>query len=426
MDTPPGAFTPPDSRATAQPHPAEAVEAPPIAHSKAILDRFKAEVRGCGLVGEERNAATIYLAICSRLLDRQVSVAVKGHSASGKSWTVETVVSFFPDDEVIEFTAMSERALIYSKRDFRHRTLVVYEATALREGIEDNLTAYFVRSLLSEGRIEYEVTVRDEDGHFATKQITKQGPTNLLLTTTQVRVHAENETRLLSIDTDDSAEQTKRVLFELAEGSRAGRDVEDWHALQRWLRVAEHRVEIPYGRSLAELVPPVATRLRRDFAVLLAFIRAHAMLHQLSRGRDEHGRIVADIEDYAVVRELVVEPLGAGVAQTVTADVRETVAAVDAEGGLAPADPKDEQNATTGVMARGVGERLRLTSRTRRGGCGRRPPRAFCATWRPGGAGRAAGCWATRCPRTVSCCQAPSGCARLRAESQPPQPRNPA
>jgi hypothetical protein len=146
-------ITPSDSTATAQPQP---VEPPALARELRILDRFKQEVRLRGLIGEERNAATLYLIITSRLLDKQVSAGVKGHSSSGKSYTVETVVSFFPDDAVIEMTAMSERALVYSSREYRHRTLVVYEVVALREGVEDDLTSYFVRSLLSEGRIDYD------------------------------------------------------------------------------------------------------------------------------------------------------------------------------------------------------------------------------------------------------------------------------
>jgi hypothetical protein len=88
-----------------------------------------------------------------------------GVSSSGKSFTTETTVKFFPPEAVIEMTAMSERALVYSKEDYKHRTLVLYEAVALREGNDDNLTSYFVRSLLSESRIEYPVTVRGSDGN---------------------------------------------------------------------------------------------------------------------------------------------------------------------------------------------------------------------------------------------------------------------
>lgn len=179
--------------------------------------------------------------------------------------------------------------MVYSKEDYSHRSIVVYEAVALREGMQDNLTSYFVRSLLSEGRIEYPVTVRDKDGNWTTKTIVKEGPTNLILTTTKVAIHSENETRALSLNTDDSRDQTQRVFRELANEASDDADLARWHHLHRWLQTAEHRVTIPYGPTLAEMVPPVAVRMRRDFGAVLALIRAHAILHQLNRPRGAEG-----------------------------------------------------------------------------------------------------------------------------------------
>src|SRR5215216_2084632 len=97
------------------------------------------------------------------------------------------------------------------------------------------------------------------------------------------------------------------------EAGEAGANFEPWHALQIWLESAEHRVSIPYAKILADLIPPVAVRLRRDFGALLNLIRAHALLHQASRHRDAKGRIIATIEDYVAVRELVVDLVGEGV-----------------------------------------------------------------------------------------------------------------
>lgn len=179
-------ITPPNNSATAQPRTSQAV--PELARLQRILDAVADEVRSRGLVGEEQLAKTLYLVLTSRLLNKQVSAGVKGHSASGKSYTVETVTRFFPPDAYLEFTAMSERALVYSSEQYAHRTIVIYEVTALREGVEDDMTSYFVRSLLSEGRIDYEVTVRDKEGGFTTKKIVKKGPTNLLFTTTKTQV----------------------------------------------------------------------------------------------------------------------------------------------------------------------------------------------------------------------------------------------
>jgi hypothetical protein len=315
---------------TATPQHRTSASVPTLARLRRILDAVADEVRSRGLVGEEKLAQTLYLVLTSRVLDKQVSAGVKGHSASGKSYTVETVMRFFPADAYLEFTAMSERALVYSTEDYAHRTIVIYEVTALREGAEDDMTSYLIRSLLSEGRIDYEVTVRGKDGGFTTKKITKHGPTNLVFTTTKTRVHAENETRILSLATDDSSAQTKRVLLELADETGPDHDLEEWRELQAWLAGAENRVTIPYARQLAQRVPAVAVRLRRDFGSLLALVRSHAVLHQASRDRDDLGRIVATVDDYAVVRDLVADTIAEGVGTTVSETVRQTVSAVGA------------------------------------------------------------------------------------------------
>ena len=319
--------TPSDSRATVQP------VAPKLATATRILDLLARDAVALGVVGERPVVATTYLAITSRLLDNQASLAVKGHSASGKSYAVQAVVGLFPSAAVSIFTGMSERALIYSEEQYAHRTIVLYEAAALREKAEKtegNQTAYFLRSLLSEGRISYDVTVKKPDGGFTTKRIVKEGPTNLVLTTTQVYLHGENETRMLSMTTNDSREQTSRVLAAIADETANHVDVAEWQQLQSWLASAEHRVTVPYARLLAELIPPIAVRLRRDFNTLLALIRAHAVLHQLNRDRDSTGRIVASLDDYEVVRELVGPVLSEGVAATVSPTVRETVETVHA------------------------------------------------------------------------------------------------
>jgi hypothetical protein len=47
---------------------------------------------------------------------------------------------------------MSEKALAYSDEDFRHRFIVIYEAA----GLASDFGSYLIRSLLSEGRIDYE------------------------------------------------------------------------------------------------------------------------------------------------------------------------------------------------------------------------------------------------------------------------------
>ena len=288
-----------------------------------ILEELAEAYRSAGAVGEARTAMTLYLALTSRFLARPVSVALKGPSSGGKSFTVQTVLRFFPPEAVHCMTAISDRALAYTDADLEHRFLVVYEAA----GMLGEFASYLIRSLLSEGRLVYEVVEKPPNG-FRPRRIEKQGPTGLVVTTTAVRLHAENETRLLSLQVTDTPEQTQAVLRAIAQTGANTFDPSPWMALQHWIANAEHRVVIPYAAELAERIPPVAVRLRRDFGQLLALIRAHAILHQATRDRDAGGQIIATVDDYAVVRELVVDVIAEGIDATVAPIVRETVQAV--------------------------------------------------------------------------------------------------
>ncbi|MDZ4734661.1 MAG: toprim domain-containing protein [Nitrospirota bacterium] len=306
---------------------------PALKENPNILAEFVKSLAVCGSVGEERCAQLIYLVLTSRLLAQIISLIIKGLSGSGKSYTLEQTLKHFPDTAYIAMTGMSERALIYMPEDFAHKIIVLYEASALKEQKEKTTgdqTAYFVRSLLSEGKISYPVTVRDKEHGWKTTTITKQGPVGLILTTTAHELHGENETRMLSVPTNDTHAQTKAIMRQLAIGTAAipAEALQAWHDLQTWLEKAEHRVVIPYACYLADRVPPIAVRLRRDFRSLLRLIETHAMLHQCTRARTADGAIVANPADYVAVRGLVADLLASGAGATVPETIRETVQAV--------------------------------------------------------------------------------------------------
>jgi len=328
---------------------------PSLAKNPLILKAFAAAVSACGVIGEIALAQLLYLVITARVLLKPVSAVVKGLSASGKSFTTEQVIKFFPSTAVSVMTAMSQRALVYSPEDYRHKVIVLYEVTGMREGVEDDLTAGFIRTLLSEGRIDYWVTVRDSSNGWTARHITKEGPTGLITTTTRTALHHENETRMLSLTTNDSREQTKNIFRKLAiPRVDSAADMQEWVDLQIWIQTAEHRVVIPYAADLAELVPPVAVRLRRDFSLVLSLIQAHAILHQLNRERDDDGRIIASLEDYAEVRELVAGVISENVGTTVSDTIRETVAAID------ELTQGENSDVADGVMRLAISKKLKL------------------------------------------------------------------
>jgi len=292
-----------------------------LARRTSILDEFDREVGRLGLVGERRAAKIIYLAVISRVLDRPVSVAVKGPSSGGKSFIVESVLKFFPPDAFYSLTAMSDRALAYSSEPLKHRHLVIYEAA----GMASDFATYLIRSLLSEGRLRYETVEKTKEG-MAPRLIEREGPTGLIVTTTSLRLHPENETRMLSLTITDTSEQTAAVFKALANNDNTSdMDLSRWQALQTWLATGPNRVAVPFAERLAELVPPLAIRLRRDFKTVLMLIRAHALLHQATRLKDGGGQVIATLEDYAAVRDLVADLVAEGVDATIKPEVRETV-----------------------------------------------------------------------------------------------------
>ena len=288
-----------------------------------VLDKVAETIHALGVVGESRLIKLAYLAVTSRRLLKPVSLVVKGVSSGGKSWTIETVIKILPPSAYIARTGLSPHALAYSEEDFQHRTLIIFEV----EGLASDEGSYLLRTLLSEGRLVYETVESTETGLRA-KVIEKEGPTNVILTTTRVGLHPENENRLISVGVDDSRAQTAAVLRGTAAEKAREVDAAGWRAYQEWLAFQPAEVSIPYAGILAEMIPPVDVRLRRDFNQILSLIKASAILHQLYRHRDDKGRIVASLEDYRHIRDLVVDLISAQVGEAVKSTIRDTVAAV--------------------------------------------------------------------------------------------------
>ena len=329
-----------------------------LAQRPRILDHFVDVLGRRGVVGESETAKLIYLIVTGRLLERPPSAKVHGPSSGGKNYIVAGVLDFFPPTAWYALTAMSERAMAYDDEPLVHRVLVLYETHA----IASETGSYLLRSLLSEGVVRYLTVEKTSDG-LRPKLIERPGPTGLLVTTTALKLHPENETRLLSIPITDTPAQTAAVMLATAR-ERDEIDLERWRDFQTWLAAGPRDVVVPYGPALAREIKPRAVRLRRDFRVLLTLIQAHALLHQATRERDERGRIVATLEDYAVVRELVHDLIADQLESAVPQTVRETVQAVRDLAGTGEATTA--QVATALTLDRSAASR-RVRSATSRG-----------------------------------------------------------
>ena len=162
------------------------------------------------MAGEHRNAALLYLVATSRPFDSCMHAAIKRPSSGGKTEIRKQVLEFFPPEDIVNFTTMSERALLYHEGDFAHKILSMGEASCFKEqDLQDSLICQF----MSEGQLNYLVAQKGPNGQIVTTTITKSGPVCFMTTTCKASLNAENETRLLSLEIDDSEQQTKRKEF---------------------------------------------------------------------------------------------------------------------------------------------------------------------------------------------------------------------
>jgi hypothetical protein len=300
----------------------------PLLHERNLMQRLREVVADLGYAGDPRPAIITFVALISRLLDSPLNLAYISPSAAGKNAAVEASLLLFSDNAFYLVRASSPRALIYNEEQFQHRIVILTEADSLPE---EGPAASAIRSLMSDREMSYEVVEKGQDGSFHVRKIVKAGPTGLITTSTRPLGDQAN-TRTLTISIPDSDQQTRLVLH--AQADRANQafstpDLSQWVALQRWLELAgERRVVIPFAHVLADRVPANAVRMRRDFPQLLTVIQTIALLHQHLRERDDQGRIIATLSDYAEARWLLEEVFTVTVHEGLTPAIRETVEAV--------------------------------------------------------------------------------------------------
>jgi len=310
------------------------------------------------IAGESKSGRLLYLAATSRLLEKTMHVAIKGTSSGGKSELRHRVLDFIPPEDVVTFSALSDKALLYFEDDFSHKILSMGEAmVGKQQEFQDSL----LRQLMSESRLNYLVSQKSPDGKIVTINIEKNGPVVFMVTTARNRLHPENETRMISLEIDDREGQTKAVMQKIAEveglNCRQTIDLEPWLAFQRWLKTDECRVVIPFADHLAQLIPARSVRLRRDFGQLLLAIKTHALIHRAHRERDGQGAIIASLGDYGEVRKLMADVLSVASEVKYSRPVRETIEAIDAA---------NEEVEGKGVSIREVASQLNLDNSSAR------------------------------------------------------------
>jgi DNA primase catalytic core len=298
--------------------PEERAQAMELLRDPRLLERIIEDFALCGVVGEETNKLVGYLGVVSRHLESPLAIIVQSSSAAGKSSLMEAVLAFLPDEQRVQYSAMTGQSLFYmGEQDLKHKVLAIVE----EEGVHS--AAYALKLLQSEGVLTIASTGKDPaTGRLLTHQYRVEGPVMIFLTTTAIDLDEEMLNRCLVLSVNEDRAQTQAI-------HRVQREAQTLEGLlqrrDRSTILAVHRnaqrllkpvfVANPYARELTFL--DSQTRTRRDHMKYLTLIRSIALLHQHQRPRkrvEHRGRMVEYIEvtvnDIAVANRLAHEVLG--------------------------------------------------------------------------------------------------------------------
>lgn len=273
------------------------------------------QIRSLGYGGDIKPPLIVYLAFTSRLLKMRtggmaVHLLLHGPASAGKSYTLKIVSLLFPREAYHIIDAASPRVLIYDPAPLNHRVLVFAEADSLPAG-EDNPAASAIRNLAQDGFLHYEVVEKNDVGTYYVREIVKDGPT-VLITTAVRRLGHQLMTRLFTLDVADDAKQVRAALATQAEleTNTPGEVDPALIAFQALLQAqAPWHVVVPFAFPLATEIgrSAEAPRILRDFQRILSLIKSVAVLRHQQRRQDDQGRLVAEIDDYRAVYDLVGE-----------------------------------------------------------------------------------------------------------------------
>jgi post-segregation antitoxin (ccd killing protein) len=255
-----------------------------LLHDADLLNRILSDFNQAGVVGEETNKLAGYLACVSRKLERPLAVMIQSSSAAGKSSLMESILALMPEEERVQYSAMTGQSLFYmGETNLKNKILAISE----EEGASN--ASYALKLLQSEGEVTIASTGKDDTtGNLITKEYKVEGPVMLFLTTTAIDIDEELLNRCVVLSVNESREQTQAIHA----AQRSRRTLQGLHN-----KIEKERI-IQLHRNAQRLLKPLAvinpyadqltllddkTRTRRDHEKYLTLIDSIALLHQYQR-----------------------------------------------------------------------------------------------------------------------------------------------
>jgi hypothetical protein len=209
------------------------------------------------------------------------------------------VIQLFDPSLVLERSGLTKMALAYGSGELAGKILLMDEHRCGKDAQQ------LLRLLQSEGRITHEYTVVS-GRHRETATTERVGHPVVLTTTTERKVFADDETRYLTIWSDESPEQTREILRAkirpLPKMDKQSLTV--WRVATSLLTSRPGDFEQPpaWLDFVADQVPRDNVRVRRDWPRFLTFCCAVALC---SGRRKKDALLNITFEDYCVAYKIL-------------------------------------------------------------------------------------------------------------------------
>ena len=178
---------------------------------------------------------------------------VQSSSAAGKSSLMDAVLAFVPEEQRVQYSAMTGQSLFYmGETNLKHKVLAIVEEAGAQRA------SYALKLLQSEGELTIASTGKDPvSGRHIAHQYRVEGPVMIFLTTTAIDIDEELLNRCLVLTVNEDREQTQAIHriqreAQTIEGLLRRRDRDDLLRLHRNAQRLLQPVSVvnPYACSL--------------------------------------------------------------------------------------------------------------------------------------------------------------------------------
>ena len=277
-------------------------------------------VNSLGIINEKLNIGVLTMTMDSRLNPMGMKganvLAAKntGNPGTGKTATLMAVKKLYSKNCYHLIDNGSAKSIYNMRKDsLKHKVLILNEAFSFEgNSSSDTEFTHIVRCLLSEGSVTYQYTSFDAAGNKITAYQTVSGPTPLITTSIYGSHEKQLDDRMFSIHPNVSSKQTNAVLdIEAKQASGIfkaidEKEIQTWRVFHDSLEVLD--VVIPFAPDIQSFLGQggeLPTSARRAFKRVLISIKTISLLHQKQRPKDDQGRVIAEIQDYALAYQLI-------------------------------------------------------------------------------------------------------------------------